>query len=96
MVSLRALDGFLKRHGRIGIDSNILIYLIEDHPEYRRLAQKVFASIETGRNFGVCATLSLLEVLVQPYRNDVSDVWRACVIEPTICAMARALSPIFS
>ncbi len=70
MVSRKALDGFLKRNHRIGIDSNILIYQIEGHPEYRRPAQKIFAAIEAGHNIGICSTLSLLEVLVQPYRND--------------------------
>lgn len=74
MVSLSTFQGFLKRHERIGLDSNVLIYFIEAHPDYHRLTQKLFASIESGRNFGVCATLSLLEVLVQPYRDDRDEL----------------------
>ena len=69
MVSLPVLEKFLGRHRRIGLDSNLLIYFIEAHPSSGALAQKVFESIETGKNIAVCSTLSLLEVLVQPYRT---------------------------
>ncbi|WP_337287571.1 hypothetical protein [Candidatus Methylomirabilis sp.] len=74
MVSAQRIEGFLRRHPAIGLDSNLLIYLIEEHPEYHRLAVKIFGSIETGRNTGVCATLSLLEVLVQPYRESNDEL----------------------
>ncbi len=69
MVSPAALGRFLKKHQRIGLDSNILIYFIEGIPAYQKLTRKIFESIEAGRNEGICSTLSLLEVLVQPYRN---------------------------
>ena len=68
MVSLPALKAFLKKHTRIGLDSNILIYFIEAHPLYHDMTQNIFEAIEAGRNIGICSTLSLLEVLVQPYR----------------------------
>jgi predicted nucleic acid-binding protein len=70
MVSLPTLEGFLKKHRRIGLDSNILIYFIQAHPRYHPLARKIFESIESGRNHGVCSSLSLLDVLGQPYRNN--------------------------
>lgn len=70
MVSPAALDRFLRKHKRIGLDSNIFIYFIEGFPTYQKLTQKIFTSIESGRNEGICSTLSLLEVLVQPYRNN--------------------------
>lgn len=69
MVSLPSLEGFLKKHMRIGLDSNVLIYFIEAHPQYHRHTQRIFDSIEAGRHLGICSTLSLLEVLVQPYRR---------------------------
>jgi predicted nucleic acid-binding protein len=68
VVSLPALKAFLKKHTRIGLDSNILIYFIEAHPLYHNMTQNIFEAIEAGRNIGICSTLSLLEVLVQPYR----------------------------
>lgn len=70
MVSYSALDQFLKKHKRIGLDSNIFIYFIEGLPAYQKLTQKIFESIESSRNEGICSTLSLLEILVQPYRNE--------------------------
>ncbi|HEX9758219.1 MAG TPA: PIN domain-containing protein [Nitrospiria bacterium] len=68
MVTLQKLKGFLKKHQKVGLDSNILIYLIENNPHYSRLTKEIFQAIEKGQNQGVCSTLSLLEVLVQPYR----------------------------
>ena len=69
MVSPSTLGRFLKKHKQVGLDSNILIYFIEGSPVYQKLTKKVFESIEAGNNMGVCSTLSLLEILVQPYRN---------------------------
>lgn len=69
MVDLSALERFLKKHKRIGLDSNILIYFVEGNPRYQNHAKKIFESIETGHNLGVCSTLALLEILVQPYRD---------------------------
>ena len=74
MVNLPELEGFLKKNKKIGIDSNIFIYFIEAHPSYHHLTQKIFESIEAGRNVGVCSSLSLLEVLVQPYRKNNEEL----------------------
>ena len=74
MVSVPTLKAFLGRHRRIGLDSNLLIYFIEAHTSYGVLARKVFESIETGRPVAVCSTLSLLEVLVQPYRTQNDQI----------------------
>lgn len=70
MVTLGDLDAFLRTHKRIGIDSNILIYFVEGHSRFGPLARRIFERIESGRNVGICATLTLLEILVQPYRQD--------------------------
>ena len=69
MVSLSVLSRFLKKHPRIGLDSNIFIYFIEGSPAYQKMTRKIFNAIESGHNEGICSTLSLLEVLVQPYKN---------------------------
>lgn len=74
MVSLARLEAFLNKHKLIGLDSNILIYFIEAHPQYHAAAQMILKSIEADRNRGICSTLSLLEVLVQPYRNNDEDL----------------------
>ncbi|MEW6324348.1 MAG: PIN domain-containing protein [Nitrospirota bacterium] len=68
MVSPLRLERFLREHTLVGIDSNVLIYFIEAHSQYHRATSAIFQSIEAGRNRGVCSTLALMEVLVQPYR----------------------------
>ncbi|MEW6368741.1 MAG: PIN domain-containing protein [Acidobacteriota bacterium] len=70
MVTPAELDAFLQKHKRIGIDSNVLIYFVEGHSRFGSLATRVFDRVEAGRNSAVCATVSLLEILVQPYRRD--------------------------
>lgn len=70
MVSFSVLESFLKKHRRFGLDSNILIYFLEASPQFNALVVKIFDAIETGNNTAVCSTLSLLEVLVQPYRQN--------------------------
>lgn len=74
MASLTGLEGFLRKHRQIGLDSNILIYFIEGHSHYGRLTQRIFQSIESGQNTGVCSNLSLLEVLVEPYRKNNDEL----------------------
>lgn len=74
MITLPDLEGFLKHHKKIGIDSNILIHFIEAHPVNQPLTFHIFKSIEEGKNIGVCSALSLLEVLVQPYRKNKEDL----------------------
>lgn len=70
MVGIAALERFLKKHRRIGLDASILIYFIEANPVYGPRAATVFEWMEAGRVQGVCSTLTLLEVLVQPYRRN--------------------------
>lgn len=74
MVSLKGVERFLKKHRKIGLDSNSLIYFIEAHPEYHRITERLFRSIEEGKVIGICSTLSLLEVLVQPYRSNNDEL----------------------
>ena len=74
MVSLPALDRFLKKHKKIGLDSNILIYFIEGSPAYEKPIGKIFEAVRTGRNRGICSALTLLEVLVQPYRENNEEL----------------------
>lgn len=74
MVSFASLNRFLKKHPRVGLDSNILIYFIEAAPQYNKHCRKIFESIESGKNTGVCATLTLLEILVQPYRKKQNEL----------------------
>ena len=59
---------------RIGIDTNLFIYFIEDHPKYGSWCSSLFDLIERGDNPAVTSTITLLELLVQPYREQKDDL----------------------
>ncbi|HUF36872.1 MAG TPA: PIN domain-containing protein [Gemmatimonadales bacterium] len=54
--------------GPVALDTAIFIYLIEEHPRFLPLVEPVFAAVDAGRWPGVTSGLTLLEVLVVPYR----------------------------
>lgn len=55
--------------GPAGIDTLACIYFIEENPEYLDLIAPVFEAADAGELQLVSSTLTLLEVLVVPYRN---------------------------
>ncbi len=54
---------------RIGLDTNVFIYFLEDHPRYGTWCASLFDLIERGHSPAVTSTVTLLELLVQPYRD---------------------------
>jgi len=71
---LGALEEFLARHKRVGVDTVVFIYHLEDHPRYARLTQPLFEAWEEGRTCGVTSVITLVELLVKPKRERKSDV----------------------
>jgi predicted nucleic acid-binding protein len=67
------LQAFLRRHRRIGIDTSIPIYQLEANPRYVALADAVFAWIEEPGHSAVTSTITMTELLVQPYRDSDDD-----------------------
>jgi predicted nucleic acid-binding protein len=65
----RSLAGFLKKHRSIYLDTSAFIYFVEKHPRYFPVCEELFSEIEAGRTKASTSTLTLLEVLVQPYRQ---------------------------
>ena len=55
--------------GPVGVDTAIFIYFIEEHPEFLSLIEPLFREVDEGRIELVTSALSLLEVLVVPYRT---------------------------
>jgi predicted nucleic acid-binding protein len=55
--------------GPIGLDTAVLIYLIQEHPRYAPVVEPVFSALEAGRLRAVTSSLTLLEVLVVPLRS---------------------------
>ena len=63
-------------HGfRVCIDTSPFIYFIEKDPKYQNIIKPVFTEVETGNIDAITSTVTLLEVLVVPFRkNDMSMV----------------------
>lgn len=75
--------------GPVALDTAAFIYFIEEHPRYLPVVEPVFEEIDAGRIEGVTSALSLLEVLVVPYRSH--DAALAARYE-TILTRSRGLS----
>ena len=54
--------------GPLGVDTALFIYFIEEHPRFLPLIEPLFTAADAGRRELVTSALSLLEVLVVPYR----------------------------
>ena len=68
-MDLTRLRSFLRRHRRIAVDTSIFIYQLEAHPRYVDLTDPVFAWLEHPQHAAVTSTITMAELLVQPYRN---------------------------
>jgi predicted nucleic acid-binding protein len=60
----------LKRHRRIAIDSNVLIYVLDDDPKRAEIASEVLDMVAAGDVEGVIASIGVVEALVGPARAD--------------------------
>lgn len=59
--------------GPVALDTAPVIYFIEEHPRYLPVVRPVFQAMDAGGLQGVTSALTLLEVLVVPYRaNDTA------------------------
>jgi predicted nucleic acid-binding protein len=67
-LGLTPLRAFLRRHRRIAIDTSIFIYHLEANPSYADMAGEVFAWLERAPHRAVTSSLTMTELLVQPYR----------------------------
>jgi predicted nucleic acid-binding protein len=54
--------------GPIALDTSIFIYFIEEHPDYLSHLAPVFSAVASGKLKIVTSSVTLLEVLVVPYR----------------------------
>ena len=74
MVAPQTLEGFLNRHALVFLDTSAFIYFVEHHPRYSHFCETLFDRIEAGKTRATTSTLSLLEVLVQPYRQNNEEL----------------------
>jgi predicted nucleic acid-binding protein len=54
--------------GPVGVDTSIFIYFIEEEPRFLPLVLPIFEGADEGKRELVTSALTLLEVLVVPYR----------------------------
>lgn len=55
--------------GPLGVDTAIFIYFIEEHPKFLPLIEPLFCAVDEGRLEMITSSLTLLEILVVPYRT---------------------------
>lgn len=70
----RRLDPFFRLHAKVYLDTSIFIYFLEQHPVYHESCDVVFGRLEGGRIQAATSTLTLMEVLVQPYRLNKEEL----------------------
>jgi len=63
------LRGFLRRHRKIALDTSVFIYQFEANAKYLPLTDPIFASLESRDSPAVTSTVTMTELLVQPYRD---------------------------
>ena len=64
----------LSRHAVVAIDTSILIYHLENHPEYIAYTTQILKTIQSGACRGIVSDITLLELLVLPLRQERQDV----------------------
>lgn len=67
-MALSDLDSFLRLHRRVALDTAIFIYHLEANPKYLPLTDRIFAWLEAPGHHAVTSTITMTELLVQPYR----------------------------
>ena len=68
------LRAFLRRHRSIALDTSVFIYQLEANIRYLPLTDRIFAWLEMQDSRAVTSTITMTELLVQPYR--ASDMQR--------------------
>jgi predicted nucleic acid-binding protein len=67
------VESFLATHRKIGIDTSVFIYQVEENLKYAGITQRIFDWLEGPRARAVTSTITMLELLVHPYRTDDSE-----------------------
>ncbi len=63
----------LRKLKKVGLDSSILIYHLEDLEPYANLTENIFARVAEGSLSAVLSTVSVTELLVQPFTAGQKD-----------------------
>jgi predicted nucleic acid-binding protein len=66
---LKHLRAFLRRHRLISLDTSVFIYQLESNARYLPLTDHIFSWLEGPHSKAVTSTITMTELLVQPYRE---------------------------
>ena len=69
-MGVEQVRDFLRRHRRIALDTSVFIYQLEANPRYVSLTDTIFSWLEQSRHTAVTSTITMTELLVQPYRDN--------------------------
>ena len=72
----RKISAFLSRHQVFAGDTMLFIYHFEDHKRYAPVTERLLEAWEKGTHRGVTSTITMLEVLVKPKRDENQDAVR--------------------
>ena len=68
-MGLDRLGAFLRHHRLIALDTSVFIYQLEANPRYLPFTDHIFSWLERAGGQGVTSTITMAELLVQPYRE---------------------------
>lgn len=68
-MDLNRLRAFLRRHHRIALDTSVFIYQLEANARYLPMTDHIFSWLERPDSSAVTSTITMTELLVQPYRD---------------------------
>jgi predicted nucleic acid-binding protein len=68
-LGVAQLNRLLKLHSRIALDTSVFIYQLQANPKYVGLTDEIFVWLQRPKSQGVTSTITMTELLVQPYRD---------------------------
>lgn len=83
----------------VGLDTSIVIYLLEHHPVYFKAAYKIFQDIETGKCQAVFSIIGMIELLTAPKqlgRADLVTKYQSYLAAYDDLAIIDVMKPIIS
>lgn len=72
-MNRHSLARFFRRHKRIGLDTSVFIFQLEENQKYIEPVHAVFRWLEEPQSYAATSTVTMLELLVHPYRRSDLD-----------------------
>ncbi len=69
-MGISRLNSFLGRHDKLALDTSVFVYHLEDRPKYFPFTERIFAWLEIPGHLAVTSTITMIELLVKPYREN--------------------------